>query len=146
MKLPVHLATSTIVSTFFYFVTKSFTVAVVSFLSGIFIDLDHLIDYFYTEGKIRIDIKDFFYKCENFKLKKAFLFLHSYEIIVLLVVLNFLFSESKFILGFTIGYMTHLLLDISYNFSLNILRGKDKYFLYFLTYRILKKFELKKYL
>lgn len=146
MKLPVHIISSTIISLLLFNVTKSFILLIVTFLSGIFIDLDHFIDYFYTEGKIKIDIKDFFYKCDNFQLKKAFLFLHSYEMIVLLMILTFLYPGNNFILGFTIGYISHLLLDIIYNFSLNILKGKDKFLLYFLTYRILKKFEFKKYI
>ena len=120
MKLPVHIISSTIISSLVYFITKSFILSITTFLSGIFIDLDHFIDYFYTERKVKIDVKDFFYKCENFQLKKTFLLLHSYEIIVLLIILNFLYPENKFVVGFSIGYGTHLLLDIIYNFSLNI--------------------------
>ncbi|MFQ3676050.1 MAG: hypothetical protein SNJ64_05860 [Endomicrobiia bacterium] len=108
MKLHLHIISSTIISSFIYFITKSFILSITTFLSGIFIDLDHFIDYFYNEGKIKIDIKDFFYKCENFQLKKAIFLLHSYEIMVLLLVLNFLYPENKFVVGFSIGYWLHL--------------------------------------
>ena len=89
----------------------------VSFIvSGILIDLDHFVDYFMNEGRIRLDIKDFFYKCDNVMLKKFYVPLHSYELFAVLSVIWY-FTHSGVMLGLVAGSMVHLIVDAFYNGS-----------------------------
>jgi len=126
MRAEFHIPISAVVSTAVYFISGSKEISLISFFSGIFIDLDHIFDYFYCEGKIKFDIKDFFYKCNSHKIKKYIFFLHSFELLVLLAIL-FYFFPSKILVGILIGFSTHIFTDAFY---------RPKYFFrYFLIYR-----------
>jgi flagellar biosynthesis protein FliR len=84
--------------------------SVALFLSGIFIDLDHWLDYFIHEKKVRLDVKDFFTKCEGYGLSKVYLVLHSYELIILLAVVVVL-TKNTVLAGVLAGVTTHLVFD-----------------------------------
>ncbi|MDI6641081.1 MAG: hypothetical protein QME68_02050 [Elusimicrobiota bacterium] len=113
MKLQAHIPIALAVSTATYFVSKSIEISVWCFIAGIFIDLDHLFDYFITKG-IKFDIKDFFDKCYRCQLKKYYILFHSYEFIAILAVITYLFN-SNILSGITIGSAVHLFLDVFSN-------------------------------
>lgn len=52
MKLHNHIVVSTIISGVSQYIFNSWQMSITVFLSGIFIDLDHLLDYFIYEKKI----------------------------------------------------------------------------------------------
>ncbi len=114
-----------------YFLTKSVYSATACLLTGVFIDLDHIPDYL-LYSKFKFSINDFFETCNNYKLKKFYLILHSYEIPAILWII-YITGNNTVLLGFNIGYTIHLLVDQFGNFS--------KPFTYFFTFRLIKKFE-----
>ncbi len=113
MKIEAHIPISAIVTAGVYFISRSKEIALSCFLSGIFIDLDHIFDYFYCAG-IKLDIKDFFYQCNSHQIKKYIFFLHSYELMFLFAILIYFFP-SEILLGIFIGFTTHILADALYN-------------------------------
>lgn len=114
------------------FFTNSAYIAVVTLLSGVFIDLDHWFDYFVHAGKIKIDVKDFFDKCNNTEFNRYFLFLHSYEFIVVLLIMAFV-CKTAILIGLSLGFGSHMLVD-----TLNWPKGA---ICYSLIYRIAVRFE-----
>ncbi|MCX5781983.1 MAG: hypothetical protein NT145_04685 [Elusimicrobia bacterium] len=109
MRLTQHIAVSSIVSLGLYAWTQSFPIAISSFLAGFLLDLDHLIDY-WREHPIKFDLIHFFKTCEEFRLVKVYLFLHSIELLLPLGFLAY-YSRSPWVLGFLIGFSQHMLFD-----------------------------------
>ena len=135
MKLHNHILASTTVGGISYYIFGSWQISVTVFLSGIFIDLDHILDYFLYEKKIKLDIKDFFYKCEALILNKVYLLLHSYELIIILAILAY-FTNDYIVLGLLIGFGTHIMLDLAAN--------KVHFLGYSFIFRLINKFNSKK--
>ncbi|OGX28477.1 MAG: hypothetical protein A2879_05550 [Omnitrophica WOR_2 bacterium RIFCSPHIGHO2_01_FULL_49_10] len=135
MKLHNHILASTTVGGISYYIFGSWQISVTVFLSGIFIDLDHILDYFLYEKKIKLDIKDFFYKCEALILNKVYLLLHSYELIIILAILAY-FTNDYIVLGLLVGFGTHIMLDLVAN--------KVHFLGYSFIFRLINKFNSKK--
>jgi len=110
MKLSEHLGISFSLSAVFFALTKDYSLALSSFLAGVLIDLDHFFDYFKSEG-IKFNLNDFFHRCENFEIKKFYLLSHSYELLLLLVLVVYLTPPHPLTLGILLGFTQHLLLD-----------------------------------
>ncbi len=127
-----HVIASGFISALVWVFFKSFGCAVVSFLSGILIDSDHIIDYYANHG-FTFKIKTMYYACVDIKLKKVYIILHSYELIALLWVLICLFSLSNIWKAFAIGLTQHLIIDQ----VTNPIKKPG----YFLTYRIINGFK-----
>lgn len=134
MRIREHIIISAVTSGTAYLVTKSEPLAASMLLSGIFIDLDHFVDYFIHERRIRIDVRDFFMKCEQNLMDKFIAPLHSYELIVILAAVYYFFNNT-ILLGIIIGMTIHLCADIISN---NVF-----YFSYSLSSRIYKGFKSK---
>lgn len=126
MRLSEHIGVSFSLSTIIFALTKNYLFALSSFLSGVFIDFDHFFDYFKSEG-FKLDLNDFFHRCENFGVKKFYLLLHSYELLLLFGLIISLTSYNSLTLGILLGFSQHLLLDQIFN-------GAQP-FGYFLIYR-----------
>lgn len=134
MKLEHHAAISIPVSLGVYYFTHSFTYFLISFFVGILIDVDHVYDYIREEK--RFDLKHLFIKSYLGDFKKMYLFFHAYEYIPLAFLAGYLMNNFTLPLVFSISYIFHLLSD---QFSNN-----TKPLGYFLIYRIIVKFEMKK--
>ena len=132
MKPAAHVITSAAAGSAAYFCTNSLTVALTCLLSGIFIDLDHLLDFLVFE-KNPFNLKAFLSWCYQIKGRKAYLVLHSYELYLLLLITASLFPGAIFT-GLLLGVGLHLFLDQVGNKNLH------KYF-YFLTYRYKVNFQ-----
>jgi hypothetical protein len=104
--------------------------AAVSFLAGVFIDLDHLIDY-WRECPGRIEPSHFFAICNEVRLKKVWLWLHSLELLPVLGLVLWC-TRSWLVAGVLLGFAQHLLLDAAGN------PGRPAAYLLF--YRMRKKF------
>ena len=109
MRITNHLIASTVFSSGIYFITKSPVITASSFFVGIFLDLDHLIDY-WRQHPGSIDVKHFMETCEKYRLKIITLIFHSYELLLIIAVLVFL-TKSKFLFGISLGFAQHILLD-----------------------------------
>ena len=122
------------VSFFVYLYFKSVSCAMISFLSGILIDIDHIFDFLLNHS-IK-EYRTFFKKCYELDFKKLVLLLHSYELTIILWLYVALASYNKYWLCFAIGFTQHMLLDVLFN-PLG-LKG------YSMIFRIFNKFETKK--
>jgi len=134
MRVSQHITISVIASSGAYLLTKSTGLSLSMLISGIFIDLDHIPDYFVNIGKIKFDFKDFIRKCDSYELKKVYLFLHSFELLIILALITY-FYRNSILIGITLGLTVHILLDAIFNYGHT--------FTYFFIYRYMKKFELK---
>ncbi len=114
MKLQHHTAFSIIISAITYMIFKSWGIAIVSLISGIFIDLDHLLDYFVEYGW-PLKIKKFFYVFEEGQISRAFLLLHGWEWLILLAVTSWSTNWNPWITGMLIGFGQHMLIDKTFN-------------------------------
>jgi hypothetical protein len=114
MRLYQHMAVSGVISAGVYAASRSVIVAGTSFLAGFLIDLDHIIDYWLTHPW-RFNVRHFFVTCEEYRLKSIYLFLHSWELIIMLCLLSYV-SRSAVALGLMLGFVHHLVLDQIFNY------------------------------
>ncbi|MCB4792244.1 MAG: hypothetical protein LHV68_10215 [Elusimicrobia bacterium] len=127
MKIPSHLIVSSVFSSGVYVITKSPVISVSSFVAGIFLDLDHLIDY-WRQYPGSLDVRHFIEVCDKYRIKVLTLFLHSYELLIVFAVVVYL-TKSPLLLGLSLGLAQHIFLDtIGNNLTENSLS-------YFFIYR-----------
>jgi hypothetical protein len=118
-------------------VFKSWKIAAVSFLSGVLIDIDHVFDYFW-EFRKRLIVKEFFDVHCNNNFSFFSVIFHSWELLFLLNIYAFFISCNHWIIGITLGFTQHLVLDQFFN--------KPKRWLYFFFWRLKNGFRIKKML
>lgn len=104
-----------------YFVWKIWQKPIVSFLSaiaaGVFVDLDHFIDYYFAFGW---DFRwNYFFSGYQFlKSGKDYIFFHGWEYVAFFAILVFLFKNKlakSIFLGLALGLFFHLALDATLN-------------------------------
>lgn len=123
-----HFVLTMTISAWIYLQTKIPVSAGIFILGGIFIDLDHLIDYFlFTKNKF---ILSDFLNIRYVKSGKVYLFLHSWELIFGILALVAIFNSHGLYILF-LGMSLHLLID-------NVQRKNP--LAYFLIYRFIQKF------
>ncbi len=135
MKLKSHFLISIIFSTLFFVIFKSWKISVSSFLSGVLIDCDHIIDYFW-EFRNRFSVKEFFDVYYNGKSLFSMIVFHSWELLALLSICAFSMSWNPWIIGATIGFTQHIVLDQIFN--------KPSRWTYFFFWRLKNDFNMKK--
>jgi len=109
MKPSQHLAGSTVAAGALYAATGSPTAAASCLLSGVFIDLDHLVDFFLLAGE-RFSPRAFSEWCRRSAQAKFLLLLHSYELFALLVGWASLGADPV-VWGAAAGVGVHLVMD-----------------------------------
>jgi len=114
MKLEHHIAVSTVISGILFAIFKSFGLSAASFFVGIFIDLDHIVDYFFETG-LGFNKKEFFSFFYEEKHKKIVLIFHGWEFLIILGAAAKLTDLNHWITGMLIGYGQHMLFDFYYN-------------------------------
>jgi hypothetical protein len=129
-----HIAISAVISGVLYILFKSWALAFSSFISGIFIDLDHVIDYVIEHG-FHFELKKFFHFFYGEQYRKLTLILHGWEWLVLLLILSWLTGWNPWITGVFIGFSQHILSDRIYNIS--------NFWSYSLLWRWKNKFDTK---
>ncbi len=120
------------------------SVIAASLLGGFFIDIDHLFDYILAFG-IRFRLDYFFKGYQFLKSDKVFLPLHSWELVIFLLILSFILSKiyhlrSKIklpalLLAFSLSLFFHLVVDMTVD---NVTANG-----YSLVYRATHAFDLK---
>jgi len=131
-----HFIASVILALIYFVLTKSLEGAILCFIFGFFVDVDHLIDFWIYKKRITIskEIFEHFYE----KFGKVYVLIHSLEFVFLLILFGFLFPNlSGYLFGASVGLLSHLMLDFV-SYELHPLS-------YFLIYRITVKFD-KKYI
>jgi hypothetical protein len=117
---------------FIFAVSKNIYAGFLCAFVGVFLDIDHLIDYYRDYG-INFDIKKFFQTCDEINLKKVTIILHSLELLIVSSILVCFFQPSSWwIKAVYIGFFQHMLLDLFYNLH----RPQ----VYFILYRMNKDF------
>lgn len=127
-----HLGVSAITGIATFLVTKTIMPSVACFLAGWLTDVDHIWDY-YHNGCKHFSIKRFERAMVNGEIKRAHFYLHSYELLFILVFLCFTTHFPYFLCFTTMGFAIHLFLDQLYN-PVNLLT-------YFFTYRMLNGYK-----
>jgi len=133
MRVKEHILASSTLAVIFYCFTHSQLGAIAVLLSGIFIDLDHLFDFWITRPANPFSVKEFTHPCKYMREnRKVYVFLHDYELIILLWILAWRFNWHPIIFGIAAGATLHLILDDIGNELIT--------FSYFFIYRAYKKF------
>ena len=135
MKLKQHIIISLFFSAFLFAVSKSWIIFTSSLISGFLIDCDHIFDYFWGFRK-RFRVKEFFDDHYNDKILFILVIFHSWELLALLSICAFLMTGNPWIIGITIGFTQHVVLDQIFN--------KPNRWLYFFFWRLKNGFDAKK--
>ena len=113
MRFTGHVLASGVVGAGIYAATGSLKMASVSFAAGVFLDLDHLMDY-WENHSFNFNVSRFFNVCNECDLKTTKLFLHSAELAVIMTLAAYL-TRSGTLAALTLGIYQHLALDQFFN-------------------------------
>ncbi len=141
MKLTAHVAISTAAAVAVYKITGLKMLSLSFFLSGIFIDLDHLLDYVLLSRE-RFSIRNFFSWYEERRWKKIYIIFHSYELLAGLLLAAVL-ARNEVLTGIAAGCSLHLLADQIGNPGA-VPRVRLSPWFYSLSYRYFQRFEKEK--
>lgn len=100
-----------------------------SFLAGVFLDVDHILDCYLNYG-LGFKLKDIYHTCIEIRLKRIFLFFHSFELIILFWIFVAVFSPGNIWKGVAIGITQHLIFDQLTNIPLHNVDGRAYFFLF----------------
>jgi hypothetical protein len=104
------MALSLAASAAVYAVSRSTPMAAAAFLSGVFIDLDHIYDYVREYG-MRLDVRFFFHSFSKTLYRKVVVPLHAWEFVALLAVMAIVSHGNSVVVGTLIGAALHLIAD-----------------------------------
>ena len=110
-----HITSSTILSGVLYLMTKSWGMAASCFISGILIDLDHVLDYLIIYGWRSFTIRRFFYVFYHVQLKRIYLLFHAWEWLLFLLVAAGITDWNPWFTGLFAGIGLHMILDYIHN-------------------------------
>ena len=116
MRLHHHTLVSLSISGLLYMVFNSIGLAVSSFITGVFIDIDHIADVIREHGQ-KIKVNEFFRICHNSQFDRIVLFFHGWEWLIILGMACWITGWNPWISGAMIGMTHHLILDTIYNSS-----------------------------
>ncbi len=139
MKPSRHIIAGFSVGLAFTIFTKNLHAGLICFISSVFLDVDHIIDFIIHHGIKSFTIRRVYRACEQtqnragqYKYKRLYLFLHVYEIAILLWIV-LIYIKNVYLLAFSIGYSLHLIMDAYAN--------QLHPYAYFMAWRILRKFD-----
>jgi hypothetical protein len=136
MKISHHAVVSLVVSALVWLWLRSAAAALACFLAGVFVDVDHLLDYVWRHGA-RIRPRHLFRVFETEVFDNIFIFLHAWEWILVALVILWLLDWQPVMVGLAIGFSVHLALDQLVN--------RHSPWSYFLTYRAWHRFSGPRY-
>lgn len=131
MKLPYHAAVSLVLSALVWLWLRSIGAAVACFVTGVFVDLDHLPDYIRRYGA-RIRPRHLFQVFEFEAFDNIFIFLHAWEWIAVALIILWFIDGKPVLAGALIGFAAHLIMD-------QLVNGHGPWS-YFLTFRAAHRF------
>ena len=85
--------------------------AFATFVAGTAIDIDHLGDYFLNHSG-RFTVSRFLLVCNQYRLRRIFLFMHSLELIIPMIICAFLFDSPLWVKGAAAGVAVHMAMDL----------------------------------
>ena len=110
MKGEHHLLLSAAAAGAIYASTRSLPMSAAFVAAGSLLDLDHLGDYWMEYGR-RFEVRHFLDAVGGKKFKRAFLFLHAWEGVLILAMLAWHSDWNPWLAGACLGWGTHLVLD-----------------------------------
>lgn len=134
MKTSVHVSTSAVLAAAIYAYSRSVPEAASCLVSGVLIDLDHVVDFHIFSGE-RFSLTNFFSWCNESRWQRLTVIFHSYELLGILCAVAY-YMDSAVLRGIVCGAGLHLLLDQLGN--LRIFRLSPWFYL--LGYRIVMGF------
>ena len=134
MKTSVHVSTSAILAAAIFTYSRSVPEAASCLVSGVLIDLDHVVDFHLFSGE-RFSLTNFFSWCNESRWQRLTVIFHSYEFLGILCAVAY-YMDSAVLRGIVWGAGLHLLLDQLGN--LRIFRLSPWFYL--LGYRIVMGF------
>jgi hypothetical protein len=137
MKIQGHILTSAGISGVLYFLLRSVPGALTCFIVGVFIDLDHLLDYAVNHGP-RLRWRHFFAVFREHIFTKVLVLLHAWEWVLLLLGIVWLTDRHPASVGAFIGFLSHMVLDK--------LTNENRPGAYFITWRLLRGFAAEAFL
>lgn len=146
MKPLVHLVASSLISSFVYILYRSIGVSLIAFVAGIFIDLDYILDYLLNYGFRHAwrNWRDFYSVCVEMRFEKVYLFLHSFELVILLWIL--VTCLPYFYCGRTVNLYRALAIGVTQHLLLDFFSNPVHPLAYFLWFRIANKFRKERFL
>lgn len=129
-----HLISSFLLAIF----TNSIGAGLIVFLTGVFVDLDHVFDFWVSRPKNFFGIRKFLDSKRYIK-KRIFVLFHSWEYLIILVIFAYYLNWPILLSAFIAGLALHYLLDVY-----NLLEDKMHILSYFMVFRIAKRFTVKK--
>lgn len=132
-----HLLTTASVCVFSHALGSSEQLTAGLFLGGVLIDVDHYFDYVVFERQRSLNPLRFLNYYLDCKLKRAVLILHSYELMAMLGLLAAL-THNQVLIGYFVGAMMHLALDIYFNGQQCL---REPFYFYSFFYRWSKQFQ-----
>ncbi len=136
MKPIYHVTISAAVSVVLIVWFKSWHAAIACFLGGVFIDLDHPVDYFLAKKEIPLSYSDLFKYGAYDKEGKLYLFFHSYELLLIFWLLIYYLHLDWMWIGLAVGVSSHMLCDQ----IVNPLRPLAYFFLYRMKHGFKRKY------
>lgn len=116
------------------------SVFAIGLIGGFLIDLDHLIDYFSAFG-LSFNLQYFIKGYQFLKSDKIFIFFHSYELIILFLLITILLRRKFLLISIlSLLLVATMLLHITFDAVENELPPQT----YSFTYRLVNNFDLKK--
>ncbi len=116
-----HIFSSMTIGVIGGMITKEWTLTITtSLIAGVFIDLDHLYDYWRAFG-IKFNLKYFLKGYQFLKNEKIYLPLHAWELVFLLFFITYFIDFTNFmnfktiLLTFSFSLFFHLVIDIFTN-------------------------------
>lgn len=115
MRVRAHIAATAVFGGLLYYIFRSIPMLISVFLSGVLIDLDHVLDCYLNFGR-KFNVWNTINVCENLQLKKTYLFLHSYELLLIYSFIVRWLNLGPVWFGIATGLTFHILLDRMYNY------------------------------
>lgn len=132
MTVRTHIVTSALLAAILYSASSSAIMSLTAALGGVFIDLDHMVDYLVFSGE-KFSLRGMFSWCDDGRWEQIVLIFHSYELFALYALWVY-FNPHPFFAGIFYGVGLHLILDqIGNRYLLKNLSLHPLF--YFLTYR-----------
>ncbi|HOK40691.1 MAG TPA: hypothetical protein PLD27_06595 [bacterium] len=110
-----HFFLSSVFSIVIFFIKKDLHFSLAFLIGGTFIDIDHCLDYVRETNDYFITLKKMENLFLNFKEKKATIIFHSYELFLILFLLNYFLWNYNFIYALLSGFLFHIILDLIFN-------------------------------
>ena len=132
----IHLTSGLMLGIIFYLTYKQKSVVVFSVLLSLVIDIDHMFDLLIYSSQNKQPFNLFLLFSDYFhKSGKVYVFLHSYEIVLLFIFIAFLLPKFKqYFFLISISMFTHIIIDqLTYN---------PVFLEYFFSYRLINSFSI----